>query len=65
MSEKEPEETVDDLEERGEKLGEEIEETRDDWERKQESSAVPGAVPDPDPDEVDLDPDDAPPPDDG
>jgi len=40
--------TVDDLENRSDKLGEEIDETKSDWESKQESSGVPGAVPDPD-----------------
>ena len=42
--------TVDDLEHQGDKLGHEIDETKSDWEGKQESAAVPGAVPDPDED---------------
>jgi len=36
------------LKEHGDKLAEDIEETRRDWERKQDDSSVPGAVPDPD-----------------
>lgn len=43
-------ETVDDLENQSDKLGEEIDETKSDWETKKESSGVPGAVPDPDSD---------------
>ncbi len=35
------------LEDQGERVGRDIEETRDDWEAKQDSSSVPGAVPDP------------------
>ncbi len=35
------------LEERTEQLGEEIEETRQDWERKREDASVPGAPPPP------------------
>ncbi|CAN5538967.1 hypothetical protein BH20ACT19_BH20ACT19_14190 [soil metagenome] len=42
----EPEETVEDLEHRSEELGKDIEETKGDWQRRQESAAVPGAVPD-------------------
>ncbi len=57
----EPEETVEKLEQQSEKLDKDIEETKDDWERKQESAAVPGAVPD----ESDAHSDDADPPDDG
>ncbi len=37
--------TVDDLEHQSDKLGEKIDGTKSDWESKQESSAVPGAVP--------------------
>lgn len=47
MSE-EPEKTVEDLERRGEKLEEEIEDAREDWERKQQDTSVPGAK-DPEP----------------
>jgi hypothetical protein len=36
------------LEERSRDLGQDIEETRQDWERKQADPAVPGAVDDPD-----------------
>ena len=39
---------VEDLEERSERVGEHIEETREDWESKEEDPAVPGAQPDPD-----------------
>ena len=35
-----------DLEEQSERVGEHIEETRDDWESKEEDPAVPGAQPD-------------------
>jgi hypothetical protein len=38
----------DDLEERSERVGERIKETRDDWESKEQDPAVPGAQPDPD-----------------
>lgn len=58
--------TVDDLEQQSEKLDEEIDGTKSDWESKKESSGVPGAVPDPDADanddgaaEADGDADDA------
>jgi hypothetical protein len=37
--------TVSDLKHQGDKLEEEIESTRTDWERKQEDASVPGAVP--------------------
>lgn len=43
----EAEREADDLEHQGDKLGEEIEATKSDWERKQEDTTVPGAVPDP------------------
>lgn len=36
---------VEDLKRQGDKLGEEIEDTRSDWEHKQDDSSVPGAVP--------------------
>jgi hypothetical protein len=39
--------TVSDLKHQGDKLEEEIESTRTDWERKQEDASVPGAVPAP------------------
>ena len=53
---------ADDLQERSERLGQEISDTREDWERKQTDEAVPGAVgepasaselPPPEPDETD------------
>jgi hypothetical protein len=37
-----------DLEERGEQVGEHIEDARSDWERKKQDDAVPGAQPDDD-----------------
>jgi hypothetical protein len=39
---------AEDLKNQGDKLDEHIESTRSDWERKQDDSSVPGAVPDPD-----------------
>ena len=39
---------VEDLEEKSERVGEHIRETREDWESKEEDPAVPGAQPDPD-----------------
>jgi flagellar motility protein MotE (MotC chaperone) len=44
----EPERDVADMEERSERLEEEIEDTREDWERKKRDSSVPGAAGDPD-----------------
>jgi predicted nucleic acid-binding Zn-ribbon protein len=38
---------LDDMEQQSERLGEEIDETRQDWERKQHDSSVPGAAGDP------------------
>jgi hypothetical protein len=43
-----PEDQVDRLEERADALGEEIEETREDWERKKHDPDVPGAAGNPD-----------------
>ncbi len=37
---------ADDLKNQGDKLEEEIEAAKDDWERKQGDDSVPGAVPD-------------------
>ncbi len=48
MIEHEPEETVEDLEKRGERLEDDIKETRKDWESKQQDEGVPGAQPDDD-----------------
>ena len=42
-----PEDEVREMEERSERLEEEIEDTRDDWERKKRDSSVPGAAGDP------------------
>jgi hypothetical protein len=39
---------ADDLEQHSQDVGRQISETRDEWERKQASEAVPGAVGDPD-----------------
>lgn len=51
--------TVADLEHQSDELDEEIDKARSDWESKQESSSVPGAVPDPgDQDEEPSDPED-------
>ena len=56
------EEQADELEQRSEKLGEEIADVREDWERKQADPGVPGAtgepaskseLPPPEPDETD------------
>jgi hypothetical protein len=53
---------LEDLQEHSERLGERIEETREEWERKQRDDSVPGAVgepasenelPPPEPDETD------------
>jgi hypothetical protein len=44
----EPERDVDEMEERSERLEEQIEDTREDWERKKRDSKVPGAAGDPD-----------------
>lgn len=44
MERQEPERDIEELEERGEKVERDIEETKHDWEAKQESSQVAGAV---------------------
>lgn len=51
-----PEDKVDSLEERSEALGEEIDETRRDWEHKKRDPGVPGAAGNPDRAERDLPP---------
>ena len=43
----EPERRVEEMEERSERLEEDIAETREDWERKKRDSKVPGAAGDP------------------
>jgi hypothetical protein len=43
-----PEREARDMEERSEKLEEEIEDVREDWERKKADSGIPGAAGDPD-----------------
>jgi hypothetical protein len=45
--EPEPEDTVADLEHRGDQVAGEIDETRQDWEAKQGDQSVPGAQPEP------------------
>lgn len=41
-----PERAADDMEERSERLEDEISDVREDWERKKADSGVPGAPPD-------------------
>ena len=49
MSEQpEPERNVEEMQERSDRLEEQIEDTREDWERKKRDASVPGAVGDPD-----------------
>ena len=43
----EPERDVEEMQERSDRLEEQIEDTREDWERKQRDSRVPGAAGDP------------------
>ena len=47
---------LDDMQEQSDRLGQEIEHTRDDWERKKRDSNVPGAAGDPDRAEEELPP---------
>lgn len=42
--------TVEELEERGEEVGKDIEDAKSDWESKKDDSSVPGAQPDEDDD---------------
>lgn len=44
-----PEREVEDMQERSERLGEDIAGAREDWERKQADGSVPGAVGEPEP----------------
>ena len=44
----EPERDVEEMQERSDRLEEQIEDTREDWERKKRDSGVPGAAGDPD-----------------
>jgi hypothetical protein len=49
MSEQpEPERDVEEMQDRSDSLEEQIEDTREDWERKKSDSSVPGAAGDPD-----------------
>jgi hypothetical protein len=54
MSEQ-PERELDEMEERAERLDDEIDDAREDWERKKADSSVPGAVGDPNEPEEDAD----------
>jgi hypothetical protein len=47
-AEPEPERDVEDMAERSERLEDQIEDTREDWERKKRDSSVPGAPDDSD-----------------
>jgi hypothetical protein len=55
MSERrpEPEREVEEMEERSERLGQDIDDAREDWERKKADESVPGAPPDGDDDSDD------------
>jgi hypothetical protein len=53
MSEQ-PEREVEEMEERSERLEDEISDAREDWERKKADSSVPGAAGEPEGDEEDL-----------
>ena len=44
----EPERDVEEMQERSDRLEDQIEDTREDWERKKRDSGVPGAAGDPD-----------------
>jgi hypothetical protein len=48
---REPERELEDLEERAERLEEDTDATRKDWESKKQDPGVPGAVPDADADD--------------
>ena len=43
-----PEREAEEMQERSDRLEEQIEDTREDWERKKRDSSVPGAAGDPD-----------------
>jgi hypothetical protein len=47
----EPEREVDEMQERADKLEDEIDEVRKDWERKKADSSIPGATQDDDSDD--------------
>jgi len=49
-----PEDELDDMQEQSDRLGDEIGDAREDWERKKADSSVPGAVGGPDESEDDL-----------
>jgi hypothetical protein len=53
-----PERELEEMQERAEKLEDQIDEVREDWERKKADSSVPGAVGEPDEseDDVEIDP---------
>jgi hypothetical protein len=46
-----PEREVEEMQQRSDRLEEEIEDVREDWERKKQDSSVPGAPPDGDSDD--------------
>jgi hypothetical protein len=49
--EREPEREVEDMEERSERLEDDIDSAREDWERKKQDPSVPGAAGEPESDE--------------
>jgi len=50
MTEK-PEDELEDMEERAERLEDDVDAAREDWERKKQDPGVPGAQPEPEADE--------------
>jgi hypothetical protein len=50
----EPERDVEEMEERSERLGDEIDDAREDWQRKQADSSVPGAAGEPRESDADI-----------
>jgi hypothetical protein len=56
MKEHEPERDLEEMEERADKLEQEIEDAREDWEAKKRDPSVPGAAGDPEQAEQDIQP---------
>jgi hypothetical protein len=56
MSEEKPERDLEDMEERAQRLEGEIDDAREDWERKKQDPSVPGAAGDPERADEDLAP---------
>jgi hypothetical protein len=56
MSEEKPERDLEDMEERAQRLEGEIDDAREDWERKKQDPSVPGAAGDPEQADKDLAP---------